>query len=132
MRAKENNSSSSQNLFDSIKKYVDLKLEHVQLTFTERISILVGKMLLLIILSILSLAVLLLVVLLVYQILMKFIGIGWLVVLIEMAFVGLLILLLWIFRKPLVINPTANMIIRAFFDGNANNDEKDENYEGKN
>jgi hypothetical protein len=127
MRNNESNSSFSQNLFGSIRKYVDLKLEHVQLSFTERISILVGKIMLMLFFSILSLAILLLVVLLIYQLLMRFIGIGWLVMLIEIAFVGLLMSMLWIFREPLVINPTANMIIRAFYDSNENNDDEDKN-----
>jgi hypothetical protein len=127
MRTNENNSSFSQNLFGSIRKYIDLKLEHAQLSFTERISVLIGKIMLMLFFSILSMAILLLVVLFVYQLLMKFIGIGWLVMLIEIAFVGLLMFFLWIFREPLVINPTANMIVRAFYDSNENGDDKNKN-----
>ncbi|NDV46999.1 hypothetical protein D0T49_08055 [Paludibacter sp. 221] len=113
---------------DTIKKYIDLKAEYYQLAFAEKVSLLVGKIVLLIFTALLSLALLLLMLLLIYNLLMTWIDIPWLVSLIEIGFIGLLMLIMWLFRYKLVINPVASSIIRSLLssDDKEEEDEEDE------
>lgn len=124
MRQKKESGASG--FVDTIKKYIDLKAEYYQLAFVEKVSVLIGKIVLLIFTALLSLALLLLILLLIYNLLMVWIGTGWLVALIEIGFVGLLAGIMWLFRKPLIINPVANSIIRSLLD----TDKEDEEDEG--
>ncbi len=101
---------------DTVKQYIDLKAEYYQLSFVEKVSVLVGKVVLLIFTALLGLALLMLLILLIYNVLMAWIGIGWVVSLIEIGFVLLLMAILWIFRKPLIIHPVAGSIIRSLMD----------------
>ena len=121
-RKKESNSSS---FIDSIKRYIDLKTEYYQLAFVEKASVLIGKIVLLIFTAFLSLILLSLIILLVYNLLMAWIGVPWIVSLIEIGFVCLLVAIMWIFRKPLVINPVAGSIIKSLLDSDAKDNEED-------
>ena len=106
----------SMTLMQTIKEYIDLKLEYYQLTFTEKVSLLVGHIILLMLVALLGLTGLLMIILLTYSLLMKFIGIAWVVSLIELGFVSLLIIFLWIFREKLVVRPVAGIIIRMLIE----------------
>jgi len=120
-RKRANNSAR---FIDIIKRYIDLKVEYYQLSFVEKLSVLIGKIVLLIFTALLGLALLLLLILLMYNLLMLWIGIGWLAALIEIAFVLLLIAILWVFKNALIINPVANLIIKSLLD--SDNDKEDE------
>ncbi len=121
----------SMTLTKAIKEYIDLKLEYFQLAAAERISLLIGNIILISFIALLGFAVLLLFILLVNNLLMAWIGIAWLVGVIEIVFVCLLIVFLWIFRDYLVIKPVANVIVRTLLDPSGKfktkeDDEKDE------
>lgn len=123
MREKSKDSSS---LFESIKEYVDLKAEYLQLSFTEKISLLVGRIVLMIFTAIFALAFLLLFLMLMYNVLLTWIGIPWIVSLIQLGLIILLIALMWIFKEKLVIQPVADMIVRILLDKNPKETEEED------
>jgi hypothetical protein len=117
-------------LTEAIKKYIDLKLEYLQLAFAERVSLLIGSIIFITFIALLGLAILLLFILLINNILITLIDIPWLVTLIEIAFVGLIIAVLTVYRKKLVVEPIANMIIQLLLDPSGKiklKDDDDEN-----
>lgn len=101
---------------ESIRKYIDLKAEFYRLSFVEKVSVLVGKVVLMILTALLALVLLLLFIILIHDVMMAWIGIGWVVSLIEIGFVALLMALLWAFRGPLIIRPVAGSVIRGLMD----------------
>lgn len=125
MRRRRNRQESS-SFTDSVKEYLNLKVEYYQLLFTEKMSLLVGKATLLFILSTIFLAVLLLILVLVYNLLMLWIGIPWIVTLIEIGILLLLLGTVLIFRNELIIKPIANSIVRMLLDPDDDNEEEEE------
>lgn len=113
-------------LVDTIKQYVDLKAEYYRLSFVEKVSVLVGKVVLLIFTALLGLALLMLLIMLVYNLLMAWIGIGWVVSLIEIGFILLLMAVVWVFRKPLIIDPVAGSVIRSLMEQDDKGKEDDD------
>ena len=113
-------------LVDTIKQYVDLKAEYYRLSFVEKVSVLVGKVVLLIFTALLGLALLMLLIMLVYNLLMAWIGIGWMVSLIEIGFILLLMAVVWVFRKPLIIDPVAGSVIRGLMEPDDKEKEDDD------
>ena len=116
-------------LVDTIKQYVDLKAEYYRLSFVEKVSVLVGKVVLLIFTALLGLALLMLLIMLVYNLLMAWIGIGWVVSLIEIGFILLLMAVVWVFRKPLIIDPVAGSVIRSLMEQDDKGKEEDDDEE---
>ena len=116
-------------LVDTIKQYVDLKAEYYRLSFVEKVSVLVGKVVLLIFTALLGLALLMLLIMLVYNLLMAWIGIGWVVSLIEIGFILLLMAVVWVFRKPLIIDPVAGSVIRSLMEQDDKGKEDDDDEE---
>ena len=113
-------------LVDTIKQYVDLKAEYYRLSFVEKVSVLVGKVVLLIFTALLGLALLMLLIMLIYNLLMAWIGIGWVVSLIEIGFILLLMAVVWVFRKPLIIEPVAGSVIRSLMEQDDKGKEDDD------
>ena len=113
-------------LVDTIKQYVDLKAEYYRLSFVEKVSVLVGKVVLLIFTALLGLALLMLLIMLIYNLLMAWIGIGWVVSLIEIGFILLLMAVVWVFRKPLIIGPVAGSVIRSLMEQDDKGKEDDD------
>lgn len=113
-------------LVDTIKQYVDLKAEYYRLSFVEKVSVLVGKVVLLIFTALLGLALLMLLIMLIYNLLMAWIGIGWVVSLIEIGFILLLMAVVWVFRKPLIIDPVAGSVIRGLMEPDDKGKEDDD------
>ena len=113
-------------LVDTIKQYVDLKAEYYRLSFVEKVSVLVGKVVLLIFTALLGLALLMLLIMLVYNLFMAWIGIGWVVSLIEIGFILLLMAVVWVFRKPLIIDPVAGSVIRSLMEQDDKGKEDDD------
>ncbi len=113
-------------LVDIIKQYVDLKAEYYRLSFVEKVSVLVGKVVLLIFTALLGLALLMLLIMLIYNLLMAWIGIGWVVSLIEIGFILLLMAVVWVFRKPLIIDPVAGSVIRSLMEQDDKGKEDDD------
>ena len=113
-------------LVDTIKQYVDLKAEYYRLSFVEKVSVLVGKVVLLVFTALLGLALLMLLIMLIYNLLMAWIGIGWVVSLIEIGFILLLMAVVWVFRKPLIIDPVAGSVIRGLMEPDDKEKEDDD------
>ena len=81
---------------------------------------------LLIFTALLGLALLMLLIMLVYNLLMAWIGIGWVVSLIEIGFILLLMAVVWVFRKPLIIDPVAGSVIRSLMEQDDKGKEDDD------
>jgi len=113
---KQEKEDKSMTLTQTIKEYIDLKLEYFRLTFAEKVSLLVGNMIFFTLIALLGLAGLLMIILLIDSVLTKIIGIAWVVNLIELGFVGLIATLLWIFREKVIIRPVADIIIRTLIE----------------
>lgn len=117
-------------LVDDIKKIVDLKVEYYTLTFAEKVSLLIARIVLIGFVTILCLVLLLLFIFLIYSLLMSWIGIEWIVILIEIGIVALIMLLLIVFRETLIIKPFANMVIRIMLKSD-DSKESDDDWEEK-
>jgi hypothetical protein len=113
---KQEKEDKSMTLTQTIKEYIDLKLEYFRLAFAESVSLLVGNIIFLMLIALLGLAALLMISLLMYNVLIAWIDIAWVVSFILIAFVGLIAVFLWIFREKLVVKPVANIIIRTLID----------------
>lgn len=113
---KQEKENKSMTLTQAIKEYIDLKLEYFRLAFAENVSLLVGNIIFLMLIALLGLAALLMIILLIYNVLMEWIGVAWIVSLIEIGFIGLLAAFLWIFREKLVVRPIANIIISTLIE----------------
>lgn len=113
---KQEKEDKSMTLTQAIKEYIDLKLEYFRLAFAENVSLLVGNIIFLMLIALLGLAALLMIILLIYNVLMEWIGVAWIVSLIEIGFIGLLAAFLWIFREKLVVRPIANIIISTLIE----------------
>jgi riboflavin transporter FmnP len=109
-------------MFDNVKQYLDLKLEYLRLDLSEKLSVLVGKLILVGLLGIMGLAVLILVLLLLNNLLTQWIGIEWLATLVEIAIMVIAMLAVWRFKDKLIINPVANSIIQTIFDTDKGDD----------
>ena len=107
-------------LTEAVRQYLGLKWEFYRLSFVEKLATLVGIVFLLICMVILSLVLVLLFAFLGYNLLVSLVGSGWIAVLIEVGIVLLLMVLLWIFRDRLVIQPVGSMVVRALFDAPEN------------
>jgi hypothetical protein len=113
-----NKKSTFSALVDDIKKYVDLKTEYYALTFAEKVSLLLAKFVLVVFVAILSLVLLLLFIFLIYTLLMSWIGIRWVVLLIEIGIILMMIGILITFKNKLIIKPFAGMVIRIMLGNN--------------
>jgi hypothetical protein len=112
-------------LFDNVKQYIDLKLRYLQLDLSEKLSVLVGKLIVMGLLGIMGLALLILTLLLLNSLLTQWIGIEWVATLVEMALMAAAMLAVWYFRDKLIINPVADSIIRTLFDSDKDNDNEE-------
>jgi riboflavin transporter FmnP len=112
-------------LFENVKQYLDLKLEYLRLDLSEKLSVLVGKLILVGLLGIMGLAVLILILLLLNNLLTQWIGIEWLATLVEIVLMVVAMFAVWHFKDKLIINPVANSIIQTIFDTDKE-DEHDE------
>lgn len=107
---------SRKNFFENIRHYIDLKLEYFRLDLSEKMSVLVGKLILVFFMAILALALMLLLLMLLHSLLIQWIGISWVATLIEIGIVILMMILLWCFKEKFIINPVANTILRTFYE----------------
>ncbi|MDL2262147.1 hypothetical protein LJC11_01440 [Bacteroidales bacterium OttesenSCG-928-I21] len=126
---KQGKDDKSLTLTRTIREYIDLRLEHLQLKFSKKISILVGNIVFMIFLAILGLALLLSIYVLIYELLMTWIGIAWVVSLIGVAITCLIIVSVWLFKEKLIIRPIANIIIRSIMEEQEEKEEEHENEE---
>lgn len=127
--SRENENNIASEFIELLKDFVELKAYYYKLSLAEKISLLAGRIVLILFLAIFSLALLLLFIFLIYTLLMSWIGISWVVVLIELGLVILLMAMLWVFKNQLVINPVSSMIINVLFNQHDNEDEDDEDEE---
>ncbi len=123
MAAKEGKTAG---LIDTIKQYIDLKAEHYKLSFVEKISLLIGQIVLMFFIAIFVLTLVLLAIVISYSLLLSLIGVPWIVALIEIGSVALLLTLLLVFKDKLVIEPVANAVIKTLLGGQNESSKKEE------
>ena len=107
-------------LTEAIRQYISLKWEFYRLSFVEKVATLIGIVFLLMCMIILGLMLIMLFAFFGYSMLASLVGNEWIAALIEIGAVILFMVLLWIFRDRLVIQPVGNMVIRALFDAPEN------------
>lgn len=99
-------------LFDSIKEHAKLEIEYSKLTLAEKMSILLSRAMIVAILLIFGAGVLLLLLWAFAKWMIALTGSLWLGVLIAAALVVLLALLVYGYRKQLIINPVTRFVTR--------------------
>lgn len=115
-------------MIEEIKKYIRLQVELLQLSFVEKTSVIIGKICLLAIVGVFVSVLGLLLLVVIYTVLLNFIGIPWVVALIEFGIILLGLGIVWIFREKMIVRPIANMIIKELYDGD-DKEEKEESHE---
>lgn len=99
-------------LFDSIKEYAKLEIEYSKLTLAEKMSILLSRAMIVAILLIFGAGVMLLLLWAFATWMVALTGSLWLGVLIAAVLVVLLALLVYGYRKQLIINPVTRFVTR--------------------
>ncbi|MBE6288481.1 MAG: phage holin family protein [Mediterranea massiliensis] len=101
-------------LTQELRKYLELQKRYICLESCEKFSILLSALLLVLIALILAMAVLLFFTLALVQFLTPMVGALSYSYLLIAAFYLLLILLLYLLRKPLIVNPITSFVARLF------------------
>lgn len=99
-------------LFDSIKEHAKLEIEYSKLTLAEKMSILLSRAMIVAILLIFGAGVMLLLLWAFAKWMITLTGSLWLGVLIAAVLVVLLALLVYGYRKQLIINPVTRFVTR--------------------
>jgi hypothetical protein len=99
-------------LFDSIKEHAKLEIEYSKLTLAEKMSILLSRAMIVAILLIFGAGVMLLLLWAFAKWMIALTGSLWLGVLIAAVLVVLLALLVYGYRKQLIINPVTRFVTR--------------------
>ena len=99
-------------LFDSIKEHAKLEIEYSKLTLAEKMSILLSRAMIVAILLIFGAGVMLLLLWAFAKWMIALTGSLWLGVLIAALLVVLLALLVYGYRKQLIINPVTRFVTR--------------------
>lgn len=102
-------------LLDSGKRYVSLQLDNAKLTAAEKLSILFSTIALFAVAFILGLAALVFLTIGLASMLETFIAPFWTYMIVGGFFV-ILIVVLFIFKEPLLVNPIARFLTRLFID----------------
>lgn len=110
------------NLYTDVKEYLNLQLEKIKLDTTEKVSIMLGKIIWLFIVAIFAMIITLFLLLLLYIYLEYLLGAKHLALLVELAIVGIISFIVYKLRFKLIINPTANVVIKTL-----NQDDEEEN-----
>lgn len=113
-------------MIDAIKKYVELRLELLKLSFVEKTSLLLGKIVLLGVVGIFIFIFLALFLVLIHNLFMAWIGIQWVVSLVMIGVLGMIFLVVWLLRYPMIIRPVANMIIKEAYDASDDDNDDDD------
>ncbi|NLZ72486.1 MAG: phage holin family protein [Bacteroidales bacterium] len=106
--------TSIKDLFDEIKKYLVLQKEYTKLEITEKLTILFSTLVLIILFVILGMVALFFILLATVYTLSPYVGGIGLSCLIIGAFSLVLILLIYLFRKRLIISPIVNFMVNLF------------------
>lgn len=100
-------------IYNLAKKYFGLQLEYAKLTAAEKLTLLIGALATGIIVVMLLMVMMLFLSLWVSVVLAHSIGAGWAYALMA-AFYLLMIVLLTVFRKPLIFNPISRFVTKMF------------------
>lgn len=95
--------------------WVKLEMEYVKLTAAEKITVLLSSLIIGFVCLLLSMVVLILLALSLSEV-FKLLMCPALAYLSTAGSILLLLALIWLFRKPLLLNPIARLITRVFFD----------------
>lgn len=106
--------TSIKDLFDEIKTYLVLQKEYTKLEITEKLTILFSALVLIILFVILGMVALFFILLATAYGLTPYVGSVGLSCLIIGAFSLVLILLIYLFRKRLIISPIVNFMVNLF------------------
>ena len=99
-------------LFDSIKEHAKLELEYSKLTLAEKLSILLSRAIVVAIFIIFGAGAVLLLLWAFAKWMMEVTGSLWIGVLIAVAVIALLVLLVYGYRKQLIINPVTRFVTK--------------------
>lgn len=99
-------------LFDSIKEHAKLELEYSKLTLAEKLSILLSRAIVVAIFIIFGAGAVLLLLWAFAKWMMAVTGSLWIGVLIAVAVIALLVLLVYGYRKQLIINPVTRFVTK--------------------
>ncbi len=99
-------------LFDSIKEHAKLEIEYSKLTLTEKMSILLSRAIIVAILIIFVAGVMLLLLWAFANWMIAVTGSLWLGVLIAIAVLAVIALLVYGYRKQLIINPVTRFVTK--------------------
>lgn len=99
-------------LLEQLKRYLSLNVDNVRLTAAEKLTMVLSAMVLILAGVLLGVTLLFFITLAVVQFIAPAVGMGW-AYMIMAGFVALIVLVLFIFRKPLVIDPVARFISRV-------------------
>ena len=103
-----------QQLYDDVKKYIQLQTEYVKVEFVEKLTILISALLIIFLVIILLMGALFYLFFSVAYLLEPFVGSMTMSFFIISAFYFLLTGLLFVFRKRLIINPLVRFLSRLF------------------
>ncbi len=103
-----------QQLYDDVKKYIQLQTEYVKVEFVEKLTVLVSALLIIFLVIILIMGALFYLFFSVAYLLEPIAGSMTISFLIISAFYLLLTFLLFVFRKKLIINPLVRFLSRLF------------------
>jgi membrane-bound ClpP family serine protease len=103
-----------QKLYDDIKKYVELQTEYVKVEFVEKLTILLSTLLIIMLLLVLAIAALFYLFFSLAYLLVPVVGSLALSFAIISIIYVFLIILLFSFRKKLIVNPLARLLTKLF------------------
>ena len=103
-----------QQLYDDVKKYVQLQTEYVKVEFVEKLTVLISALLIIFLVIILIMGSLFYLFFSVAYLLQPIVGSMTMSFFIISAFYLLLTALLFVFRKKLIINPLVRFLSRLF------------------
>lgn len=102
-------------LWSEIKEYGRLRLDYAKLVCAEKISVLLSGMAIAGIMTILALVALFYLAAALQEWLALYVGAAWSFVIVAAVF-GVLILVVWLLRMTLIVNPIARFVSKLFID----------------
>ena len=108
------NTKNFQLLFDEVKKYIELQREYIKLELIEKLTVVFSKLIIFILIFLLGIVVLFYLTMSLAYLLEPLVGGLTVSYLIVAGIVALLILLIYLYRKPLIITPLVNFFANLF------------------
>lgn len=103
-------------LWDEVKKYLQLQIDYTRLTAVEKLSLLLSAVGVVLLYGLLCACALFYLSFSLASVLEQLIGVEWAAYLIVAAIFLVLLLIAFLFRKQLIINPVTRFVTRLFLD----------------